>query len=74
MLIPIVQLCIIVFHIKNCIYNISVSMVFLIKSDNCRFATRLIGFKENTKFTTLGLKHVVDEAKQHYNVKYGLGF
>jgi len=49
--------------------------------DDGRFATRLTGIKENTKFqkngqsndTISGLKHVVDEAKQCHNVKYGLG-
>lgn len=42
----------------------------------CRFASRLTGIKENEKFQkngqseqVSGLKHVVDEAKQHHNVK-----
>lgn len=42
-----------------------------------RFASRLTGIKENTKFQkngennelASGLKHVVDDAKQHHNVK-----
>lgn len=41
-----------------------------------RFASRLTGIKENTKFQkngqngqVSGLKHVVDEAKQHHDVK-----
>lgn len=45
--------------------------------EGAQFATRLTGIKENNKFQkngqnneqTSGLKHVVDEAKQHYNVK-----
>ncbi|XP_027366335.1 probable galactinol--sucrose galactosyltransferase 2 [Abrus precatorius] len=46
--------------------------------EGAQFATRLTGIKENAKFqkneqsngTISGLKHVVDEAKQHHNVKY----
>jgi raffinose synthase len=42
----------------------------------CRFATRLTGIKENTKFQkngeSNGLKHVVDQTKQRHNVKYSL--
>lgn len=52
----------------------------MFKYDARRFASRLTGIKENTKFQkngqdneqNSGLKHVVDEAKQHHNVKYGL--
>lgn len=43
----------------------------------CRFASRLTGIKENVKFQkngrsteqVPGLKHVVDDAKEHHNVK-----
>ncbi|XP_054814635.1 probable galactinol--sucrose galactosyltransferase 2 [Prosopis cineraria] len=46
--------------------------------EGAQFASRLTGIKENTKFQkngqnneqSSGLKHVVDEAKQHHNVKY----
>ncbi|XVF56127.1 hypothetical protein PTKIN_Ptkin06aG0092000 [Pterospermum kingtungense] len=46
--------------------------------EGAQFATRLTGIKENAKFQKnsqnneqiSGLKHVVDEAKQHHNVKY----
>lgn len=41
----------------------------------CRFATRLTGIKENTKFQKNGgngLEHVVDQTKQLHNMKYGL--
>ncbi|XWS56268.1 hypothetical protein CRYUN_Cryun09bG0071200 [Craigia yunnanensis] len=46
--------------------------------EGAQFASRLAGIKENAKFQKngqnneqiLGLKHVVDEAKQHHNVKY----
>lgn len=45
-----------------------------------RFATRLVGIKENAKFQkndpkdtqVSGLKSLVDNAKQHHNVKYVL--
>ncbi|XP_020211843.1 probable galactinol--sucrose galactosyltransferase 2 [Cajanus cajan] len=45
--------------------------------EGAQFATRLIGIKENTKFQKKsqsseqesGLKHLVDGAKQHHNVK-----
>lgn len=45
-----------------------------------RFATRLVGIKENAKFQksdpkdtqVSGLKSVVDNAKQRHNVKYVL--
>ncbi|KAK2975712.1 hypothetical protein RJ640_010771 [Escallonia rubra] len=56
------------------------------KETNCvvqegaQFANRLTGLKENAKFQkngkkddqVPGLKHVVDEAKDHHNVKYAL--
>lgn len=43
----------------------------------CRFASRLTGIKENAKFQknglsteqVPGLKHVVEDAKEHHNVK-----
>ncbi|KAK8667539.1 hypothetical protein V6N13_007688 [Hibiscus sabdariffa] len=46
--------------------------------EGAQFASRLTGIKENAKFQKnnqnseqiSGLKHVVDEAKQHHNVKY----
>ncbi|KAI9080741.1 hypothetical protein K1719_037254 [Acacia pycnantha] len=46
--------------------------------EGAQFATRLTGIKENAKFLkngqnneqNSGLKHVVDEAKKHHNVKY----
>lgn len=46
--------------------------------EGAQFASRLTGIKENVKFQkngqnsdqTPGLKHVVDEAKNHQNVKY----
>ncbi|KAL5719739.1 galactinol--sucrose galactosyltransferase [Ranunculus cassubicifolius] len=46
--------------------------------EGAQFASRLTGIKENEKFQkngrnndqSPGLKHVVDEAKQHHNVKY----
>lgn len=57
----------------------------IVKDDNCvvqegaQFANRLTGIKENAKFQKKknvedkeqvpGLKHVVDEAKRHHNVK-----
>lgn len=57
----------------------------IVKDENCvvqegaQFANRLTGIKENAKFQKKkngedkdripGLKHVVDEAKQHHNVK-----
>ncbi|KAA8517057.1 hypothetical protein F0562_017125 [Nyssa sinensis] len=55
-----------------------------VKDMNCvvqegaQFASRLTGIKENAKFQkniknndrVIGLQHVVDEAKQHNNVKY----
>ncbi|CAN4120260.1 unnamed protein product [Withania somnifera] len=46
------------------------------KDTNCvvqegaQFANRLTGIKENEKFQTKGLKHVVEEAKKQHNVKY----
>ncbi|PHU22358.1 putative galactinol--sucrose galactosyltransferase 1 [Capsicum chinense] len=45
------------------------------KDTNCvvqegaQFANRLTGIKENKKFQTKGLKHVVEEAKKQHNVK-----
>lgn len=44
---------------------------------SCRFASRLTGIKENSKFQkngekneqATGLKHVVEDAKQLHNVK-----
>ncbi|KAF3782823.1 putative galactinol--sucrose galactosyltransferase 2 [Nymphaea thermarum] len=48
-----------------------------IVQEGAQFANRLTGMKENTKFQkngkddkVPGLKHVVDEAKKHHNVKY----
>ncbi|KAJ4706423.1 Alkaline alpha-galactosidase seed imbibition protein [Melia azedarach] len=46
--------------------------------EGAQFASRLTGIKENTKFQkngenneqASGLKHVVDDAKQHHNVKF----
>ncbi|KAK4281875.1 hypothetical protein QN277_013321 [Acacia crassicarpa] len=42
--------------------------------EGAQYATWLTGIKENAKFQNneqnSGLKHVVDEAKQHHNVKY----
>ncbi|XP_057982125.1 probable galactinol--sucrose galactosyltransferase 2 isoform X2 [Malania oleifera] len=46
--------------------------------EGAQFASRLTGIKENAKFQKSGqsndqvpgLKHVVDDAKQHHNVKY----
>ncbi|KAF8398388.1 hypothetical protein HHK36_017315 [Tetracentron sinense] len=46
--------------------------------EGAQFASRLTGIKENTKFQKIGknndqapgLKHVVDEAKQHHDVKF----
>ncbi|XP_055822393.1 probable galactinol--sucrose galactosyltransferase 2 [Solanum dulcamara] len=46
------------------------------KDTNCvvqegaQFANRLTGIKENKKFQTKGLKHVVEEAKKQHNIKY----
>lgn len=46
------------------------------KDTNCvvqegaQFANRLTGIKENKKFQTKGLKHVVEEAKKQNSVKY----
>ncbi|KAL3341651.1 hypothetical protein AABB24_025927 [Solanum stoloniferum] len=46
------------------------------KDTNCvvlegaQFANRLTGIKENKKFQTKGLKHVVEEAKKQHSVKY----
>lgn len=49
-----------------------------IVQEGAQFASRLTGIKENSKFQkngqnneqVSGLKHVVDEAKQHHNVKF----
>ncbi|XP_058723947.1 probable galactinol--sucrose galactosyltransferase 2 isoform X2 [Vicia villosa] len=41
--------------------------------EGAQFATRLTGIKENTKFQKNGgngLEHVVDQTKQHHNMKY----
>uniref|UniRef100_A0A0V0IQR0 galactinol--sucrose galactosyltransferase n=1 Tax=Solanum chacoense TaxID=4108 RepID=A0A0V0IQR0_SOLCH len=46
------------------------------KDTNCvvqegaQFANRLTGIKENKKFQTKGLKHVVEEAKKQHSIKY----
>lgn len=53
-----------------------IAYVDLSLPQSCRFANRLTGIKENEKFQKKkddhppGLKHVVDEAKEHHNVKY----
>ncbi|KAB2608268.1 galactinol--sucrose galactosyltransferase 2 [Pyrus ussuriensis x Pyrus communis] len=50
----------------------------VVVQEGAQFASRLTGIKENEKFQkndhnneqVSGLKHVVDEAKQHHNVKF----
>ncbi|XP_024973609.1 probable galactinol--sucrose galactosyltransferase 2 [Cynara cardunculus var. scolymus] len=48
----------------------------IVVQEGAQFANRLTGIKENEKFQKKkdnhppGLKHVVDEAKEHHNVKY----
>ncbi|TQE07544.1 hypothetical protein C1H46_006864 [Malus baccata] len=50
----------------------------VVVQEGAQFASRLTGIKENKKFQkndhnneqVSGLKHVVDEAKQHHNVKF----